>query len=310
MKFKHLFFVFGLLYVGITQAQDKIITVQNDTIHGRIVSISDGRVFYEQSDNNGIVLGKSIPASQIAVYYRNTIDSPAEYIKPAKSNSQNPRQRWRLGMQGGIGYQLAGSDENKKQFIDMGVNDKVAEKFCKDMDWGYNFGADIHFLFDHWGGLGIKYSGLYSFAQADITINTFDGINYIYTNIKKRIYVNYIGPSFYSRLWLAPSGTFHLSSIISVGYAHYRDEEEYNHPSLYNYLTKGSTFGGNISFSFEYFPLSWLSVGVSAGYFGAWFGKMTISDGINEQTIKMKDYQLDAINASRLDFSFGINFYL
>ena len=309
MNFKHFFFILLLLRVVAIQAQDKIITIQNDTIHCRIVSISNEHIIYEQLGGNGIIYGKTMPTNQMKVYYRNTNDNPAGYIQPEKPVFQNPQQHWRLGMQGGIAYQLASSDENKKQFIDMGVNSKVAEKFCKDMDWGYKFGGDIHYLFNHWGGIGVRYSGLHSFAQADITINTFDGINFVFTNMKKRIYVNFIGPSLYSQLWLAPSGSFKLASTIAVGYAHYRDEEEYEHPILTNYLSTGSTFGGDVSFSFEYFPLSWLSLGVSAGYFGAWFGKMTISDGYNKQTIKLKDYQSDAINASRLDISFGINFY-
>ena len=310
MKIKYFFFVLVLLRVGMVQAQDKIITVQNDTIHCRIVSISDGRIYYEQPESNGIVVGKSLPADQITIYYRNSNDNPVGYIQPVKHSLRNRRQHWRFGLQGGIGYMLASSDKEKKQLIDMGVNAKIAEKLCKDTDWGYSFGADIHYLFDQRGGIGIRYFGFYTAAHADITINTFDGINYVYTNMRKRIYVNFAGPSFYTQQWLDRSGSFKLALNIAVGYAHYRDEEEYGHPLLPNYLSTGSTFGGNGNVSFEYFPLTWLSVGFTTGYFGAWFGKMTIYDGYNKQTIKLKDYQLDAINASRLDLSLGIKVYL
>ncbi len=309
MKFGFVFSMLLLLCVDLTQAQDKIITAQNDTIYCRIVSISNERIYYEQSESNGIAVGKSLPSDQVTKYYRNTIGSSIQYINQTTSKSQ-PRHRWRFGLQGSIGYMLANTGDDENDLVKMGVNSQTAKDLCKDLSWGYGYGADMHYLFTDWGGIGIKYMGFYSATQADVTINIFDGINYLYTNMQKRVYVNFIGTSFYVQEWLDESNTFKFTSNIAFGYAHYRDEEEYDHPSINNYLITGSTFGGNVEMGFEYFPLSWLSISATAGYFGAWVGKITASDASNKQTIKLKDYDMDKINVSRLDFSVGVRFYL
>jgi len=306
MKFNILCFVLLLLRVGITQAQDIIITLQNDTIHCQIVDVLDGRILYEQPGNDGFVVGKSLSADQIIVYYRNPVRH-GTLIKPNKPNIQ---RNWRLGVQGGIGYMLASTADSEKQLVNMGVSAKTAKDLCKNLNVGYGYGADIHYLSNHWGGIGIKYSGFYSADQADITINVFDGINFLYTNLKKRAYVNFIGLSFCTQQWLDLSNTFKFTSNTAIGYTHYRDEEKYEHPLLPNYLSTGKAFGGNVNATLEYFPLSRLSIGVTAGYFGAWIREITISDGRNKQTIRLKEYNLDNINLSRLDLLLGIRFYL
>ena len=309
MRYQYFFCVLLLFCVDAIQAQDRIITMQNDTIHCRIVSISDGRIYYEQPGDNSVMIGKSLPADQVNTYFRN-VNNSVNYAQTVKQALAIPRERWRFNVQGGIGYMLESTADSENELTRMGVNSQTAKDLCKNLNWGYSYSSDIHYLFNHWGGVGIKYLGFYSAADADITINIFDGINYLYTNMEKRIYINFVGPSFFTQQWLDQSNTFKFTSTLAFGYAHYRDEEEYDHPSINNYLTTGSTFGGNVSASFEYFPLSWLSVGATVGYFGAWFGKITASDGNNKQTIKLKDYDLDRINTSHLNVLFGVKFYL
>ena len=309
MKPEYFFSVLFLFCVVTIQAQDRIITLQNDTIHCRIVSISNGRIYYEQPGDNKFMIGKSLPADQVNTYFRSA-DSPMEYNQTVKQTLAKPLQYWRFGVQGGIGYMLESTADSENELTSIGVNSQTAKDLCKNLNWGYSYSADVHYLFNHWGGIGIRYSGFYSAADADITINIFDGINYLYTNMEKRVYINFVGPSFFTQYWLDQSNTFKFTSSIALGYAHYRDEEEYDYPSINNYLATGSTFGGNVNASFEYFPLSWLSVGVTGGYYGAWFGKITASDGNNKQTIKLKDYNLDKINTSHLNLFLGVKFYL
>lgn len=54
----------------IVNGQDRIITVQKDTIHCRIVSISPNHIQYEQMEENGIPVGKFIPTEQVSEYFR------------------------------------------------------------------------------------------------------------------------------------------------------------------------------------------------------------------------------------------------
>jgi len=53
----------------IVSGQDKIITIQNDTIYCRIVAFSPPFIQYEQKDENKKVVGKFIPTDQILEFY-------------------------------------------------------------------------------------------------------------------------------------------------------------------------------------------------------------------------------------------------
>ena len=125
------------------------------------------------------------------------------------------QQQWRLGIHGGIGYMLASTDESEKQLIDLGLNAETAKNLCKDLSRGFSYGADLYYLFNQWIGIGIRYSGLYTETDVDVTL---------------------------------PPET--------------------------------------------------------------WFKKVTIFDGIKKETVKLKELDLDSINASRFDLLFGIRFYL
>ena len=68
MNYKWFFSLLLLFCSFAAQAQDKIITQQNDTIHCIITSISDGRVYFEQQATDGTTIGKSMPVSQVSEY--------------------------------------------------------------------------------------------------------------------------------------------------------------------------------------------------------------------------------------------------
>ena len=224
-----------------------------------------------------------------------------------KSNA--PAQRWQIGMQGGMGFTLASAKGMEKSLINTGADEKLARDFCKQLKWGYQYGANIHFMLNRRSGLGLKYSGFYTSANSYMIFDPQDAVSYWFIDMGKRYYINFIGFSFRTQRYLAHSGKFRLTSDAALGYVHYRDEEEYDYYWLRNYLLKSSTFGFNLELGIEYSLLNWLSIGASATYFGAWFRKGTLIDENNSTTVKFKDLQGN-INASRLDFSMGLKFYL
>jgi len=58
-----------ILPLQMVSGQDKIITIQNDTIHCRIISVSSTRIQYEQK-MDGYMAGKFIPTEQVLTYLR------------------------------------------------------------------------------------------------------------------------------------------------------------------------------------------------------------------------------------------------
>ena len=305
------FFSLLILFCSFTaQAQDKIITQQNDTIRCVITSISDGRVYYEQLSANGTIVGKSLSISQVSEYYRKDANTS---ILPERKTSVMPTHRWRFGLHGGLSYLLASTDEAEKEMVSMGTSAKTAGDYYKDFKWGYHAGADAHFMVRESWGLGIRYSLFKTSVSAPLTMNIGDMLNYWYIGAEERIYINFIGLSFCTQQWLDQSQHLKLNQSIAFGYVHYRDEMEFQRNNILqpsNSLATGNSIGGHIDLSLEYFPISWLSVGANVGYFGSWITKMTISDGYNKQKVKLKDYNIDNENLSRLDFSLSVRFYV
>jgi len=194
-----------------------------------------------------------------------------------------------VGIQGGVGFMLARES---------------------DISRGCHYGADIHYMLNRSMSIGIKYSGLYASSGGFVIIDPKDEWQNWCVNTEERIYINFIGLSFRRQYYLNRSDKFKLSSGIALGYTHYRDETENDFYDLKNYLMKSNTIGGNAELGIEYFPLRWISLGVSTSCFLSWFRKGTITDGRNTTTMKFKDYELDNVNASRLDLSLDIKFHL
>jgi hypothetical protein len=61
--------LFLLLFFS-AKAQDKIISINHDTIHCTIVSIGNEGIVYELKNNDGSVTGKFMPLSQVEEYSR------------------------------------------------------------------------------------------------------------------------------------------------------------------------------------------------------------------------------------------------
>lgn len=219
-------------------------------------------------------------------------------------------QRWQIGMQGGAGYMLANTKKMEEDLLRSMANKTTAGDFCKNLSRGSNYGADIHYMFNHWGGIGVKYSGFYSSASIYRIFDPFGDGSLVFTNMEKRLYINFFGLSFRTQQYITSSNKFRLIMDIAFGYAHYRDEEEYDYYWLSNYLLKSNNIGAKSEIGVEYFPLRWMSIGVSASCFLAWFQKGTVTDGNNSVTVKFKDHLLENINASRLDLSIGIKIFL
>lgn len=308
-------FVIGLLLFVIfeARAQDRIITLQKDTIDCRIVSIENGRIYYEQPAGNGSFTGSSLAMEQVTVYFR--VAPAATYENRVLERNTPPEKRWRFGLQGGPGYMLANSVDAENAMTLMGSSAETAQKFYKNLKWGYHIDTDVHNLITESFGIGIRYSLFATAANEPVTINIGDGLNYWYMNMEERIYVNYIGLSLLFREnRLNRSRTLRSNLSLSVGYVSYRDELEFQRNSfmqLDNGLTTGNSIGGVVEVSLEYFPVSWLSIAANAGCFASWIGGRKISNGYESQIVSPSSLgKGEWENVSRFDLSIGVRFYV
>ena len=76
------------LPLQIISGQDKIITVQQDTIHCRIISVSPAHIEYIQKTEDGNAVGKFIPAEQVSEYLRSPQSTEITLYEPERQKSK------------------------------------------------------------------------------------------------------------------------------------------------------------------------------------------------------------------------------
>ena len=335
-----------LLVFTYAQGQDKIITIQRDTIYCKIVSISLKFMKYEQESYNHAKATYSIPMEQVREYSLGlqpqeslpaTITkgqpvkpSPAvsdkkQSVKPSpavsnKKQSTESFERWRIGLDAGGSYLLKYLAGPTQAMVEKGVSpSSQADIFYKRLRKGMSAGGDIHYMFNPSCGIGVKYSLFYSSTQIDYDVNDVNsGVSYP-ANEKGSFTLHYVGPSFLLRQWLDANHKFRLNEELSLGYVFLRNEEHYDanqylftnpvtNETQYGILTEGKNFSGFFQLSFEYYPAPWLSFGVNAGITPVVFRSLNVRDNYG---VGVKKYlgSDNYFELSHLDYSLGLRFH-
>jgi hypothetical protein len=230
--------------------------------------------------------------------------------------------RWRVGLQGGGSYLINSLAHSRQAMKDLGVSPPAqANDYYKELRHGLSAGADIYYLIIHSFGVGVKYSGFTSSVQKDYTVkdNNPDIPTYYSVNEKERLYLNYVGPSFLFQQWLGSSRQFRLNEELSAGYIFLRDQIQFDpyqytfvNPSTnqkqYNILKKGSTYSGIFQLSFEYYPVSYISLGLNAALVPTIYRSLNVSDNNGAKYVENlgKSHSLDL---SRIDYALSVHFY-
>ena len=306
--------IVGLLMcipLQIVSGQDKIITIQNDTIYCRIVSVSSTRIQYEQRVENQYVVGKFIPREQVLEYYQDPQSVEINSYYRTERQKSKPSHRFLVGAQVGASFLMKSSIEDKKKIMDnMGMSESQEKDYYNQLKRGWHLHGDIHYMESDNFGLGVKYSFFTSSAQKDFIMNLYGEYlpTYVCVGLKEKQYIHYAGPSVFFRQWLGENKKFQLAETFSMGYVRYRDELRMDATfNLDNALIKGSTWGANCGMSLDYFPKSCLSIGANVGFMYARLTKLHFSDKESTQTVELpKEYYQ---SLSRLDCSISIHYH-
>jgi hypothetical protein len=302
-----LFFMLNNIY-----GQDKIITIQNDTIECKILSISATHINYEQTGND-YQTGKFIPVSQVLEYYRNTAQKTSDTPKKTRRSDSPPFKRWQIGIQYGGSYLVGSTAVAENELTMSGISENEAKDFFQKLKLGIHVGGNVHYLFNKYVGAGLKYSLFYSSAISDFVASGgyYEGPNmFIGVRDDQRIYLNYVGHSVISQQCFGRGKKFKLTEEISLGYANLREELRlYN--SLYslrsNALATGHTVGGTAGVSFEYCLPIGISIGAHTNVFVASFTKLTVSGGGQTETVDLNPDEYE--NMNRIDYGVSVRFH-
>ncbi len=236
--------------------------------------------------------------------------------------NNDSQAKWRVSIAGGAGYLLPNYGRDKQGMETLGFEAKQVNDFYKDFKWGWQGNTDIYYLLNQHVGIGVKYS-LFS-TQASIgntiTFPPVSGYSDILLTANEKLYINYVGPALNIRSFINQQKTWLISSSISLGYTHYRDELELRESSFYMVLdspypvvtssenivvlAKGKAFGLDLSVGAEYFLIKNLSIGCDLGFFYSSCDNFKIK--ALGQSINSNDEDVDV---TRVNASLGLHVY-
>jgi hypothetical protein len=291
-----------ILFLGFIPAvfsQDKIITINNDTIDCKINKVSRNTIYFDLN-TLGVKSSGEMALNMVSGYIVANKTSP-EVQKKTDSGSGN---RFRFGLSGGAGYLLGSTQNAEDQMVFQGFTFDQAESYYNDMKLGVSAIADLYLLIPVNYGVGIKYKLFFNSASTEGFIDPQDGVHLYYTTYSEKIYVNFAGASFYYQETFGNQKSLVLSSTLSLGLTTYRDEAEYLHGY---YLLTGKNAGFDLGIGLEYFLTSRISLGADLSAFYSSIRKVKITDGTSTSTIELDKDNYE--NLSRIDLSAGIRIY-
>lgn len=327
---KNILLIILLLVFGTAaHAQDKIITIKQDTIECRIISVNAERITYEQKTSYQLMVGKSIPVSEVLQYFRSEKPVSMGDDVQKKIIRKRPEHRWLFSMQGGLAHSLTDYDDYKTFMLSSGNPASMADDYIRKLKNGVQFNASFHYLLASFIGLGVDYNLFHSSATGEFLAPGYGDINvplYTKLGLDERLYTHFAGVSFLFQQFPDIKKRIRISQTLSPGMVLFRGESrsiqlqpyggnsagsDYPNgsPSYYiqaNSLTTGTTFGAKGSLSVQYGFTPQLSAGLAGNFMWAKLQKISTKNAV----IESEDQELgDPTNISHIDYGLIIRYH-
>lgn len=288
----------GLGFFLSASAQDRIITISNDTIECKINRVTAQSIHFTQF--SGMVKTKSsISRKDVKAWQVSEVENPERNLDTNVLQSE----RWRFSLSGGGGYRVASTKEPRKNMENQGIPSSEIDSYFRQVKTGVKAAGQVHYLIWENFGLGIDYQFHQSSGSLHGTMDTGDTYTLIYGKFTDDIYTNYVGLSLYMQQWINPKFKFY--GQVSSGLTLFREESVIIYTPL---LITGKAYGGNSELGMEYFIGKKISVALSAGFFQSTISKINVNNGVTTQDIKLEKEQMEGL--SRIDLGAGLRFYL
>jgi len=296
-----------------TKAQDRIISVNHDTIHCTILSINNERIRYEQKNNDGSVTGKFMNLSQVAEYTHSSQlenNSKPRELKISKPVNM-PENLWCLGLN------IGGS--TMPWYFDNTSSSGLLADYTKKLKTGFHINTGVHYMINSFLGIGGEYS-FFDTNSGGSFQSPYSTATFLMVSEKTREYINYLGPSVLFVQHPDERRKFSISESLSAGALFLRLEDQSTSPyvdnSGYTDVSMNSLFTGNalaakFGLSAEYRLFGNVSVGISGDYIWCSLKKASLeSRGSNNESTSTENQELTKVmNLSRIDYSFVLRYY-
>lgn len=301
-----------LMLILSAKAQDKIISINHDTIHCSIVLVSSERIVYELKNVDGSVTGKIIPLSQVAEYScTHPLGGNTEMRNWYTSKSANiPEYPFCLGLNAGFSAM--------PWYLDFYQYSAAMPDYLEKFNKGFHINANAHYLIKSYFGLGAEYSFLKTSASGSKQIEYSSSMFLTESEICRQ-YINYLGASVLFQQHPDAQKKFIIRESLSAGVIFVRLEDQITYPYLSqsgytdisnNILLAGNTVSAKLGLSVEYKLYKTLSVGAGGDFLWGTLKKASIkSKGSNNQSSTNNNQELsNPMKLSRIDYSFVFHY--
>lgn len=291
--------LFLLLFFS-AKAQDTIISINHDTIHCTILSISNERILYELKNNNGSVTGKFMPLSQVE-----------EYSRSHQPEKKSEKHELCLGLNVGR--------STMPWYFDNFQSSSTMPDYYNKIKTGFHINANAHYMIKGFLGLGVEYSFFKSSTSGSVQREYSPSI-FLMESEKCRLYINYLGASVLFQQHLDAQRKFILSESLSAGVLFIRLENQITYPNFSqssytdisnNMLLTGNSFSGKFGLTAEYRLFKAASVGLGGDFIWCSLKKASFeSKGSNNYSSSGDKQKLsNPMKLSRIDYSFVLRYY-
>ncbi|HEY3371178.1 MAG TPA: hypothetical protein VGK10_10040 [Prolixibacteraceae bacterium] len=326
MKKILLIFLF-LVSLAAANAQDKIITIKQDTIACRIVSVNAERISYEQKTSDQVFVGKSILIADVLQYVRTARSGNfGEGFVHQKPIRERPAHRWLFSLQGGLSHSYTDFSYLKNMLLNSGNSASATDDYTRKLENGASVNTSLHYLLTTFLGLGLDYNLFYSASKAEFMSPGYGQINlplYIKIGLDERLYTQFAGPSVLLQQFPDKKRKIKISETLSPGVVLFRDEsrgsqfqaywgtqDSYNGqpPQYYdqaNSISTSTSYGAKGSLSLEYGITPQLSAGLAGNFMWAKLHKISTKTSVS----RTNDQKLEnPITVSHIDYGFIVRY--
>jgi len=303
--------LFLLLFIN-AKAQDKIISINQDTIHCKIVSISNDRIFYELQNNDGSITGKSMPLSQVAEYLKlHQPETNSNTDKPESSRRVSaPENRFCLGLDAGY--------STMPWYLDNLPLSSSMPDYYDGLKTGFHINGSAHYMITSFLGLGAEYSFFKTEVSGRMPIAYASSV-FIMESEECRQYINYLGASVLFQQHPDARQKFTVSESVSAGILFLRLEDQSTYPDVNywgysdianNMLLTGNSFSAKFGLAAGYRLFESVSVGLSGDFIWCTLKKASFeSRGSNNYSYSSEKEKLsEPLELSRIDCSFVLRY--
>ncbi len=212
-------------------------------------------------------------------------------------------QKWRIALNGGVGYRLASTKDTREILIQQGYSQSQVDKYFKSIKWGPKASGQVHYMLISNYGVGIDYQFHQSSGSITGTIDPGDGLTLYYGTTEDKVFTNYAGLSLYGNQWIIENKLNWVAQT-SIGLTLFRQESI----SFYTpVLITGKALGINFQTGLDYMITKSMALGLYVNYFQSTVSKIEVNDGSSTSTIELEKEMYEGL--SRLDAGFGVSFY-